>query len=1142
MVQNKHNFYIYSICLALAGFAAACSDDSKNVENTLTCADGLTICGHACCANTCCDGICVDTKNDKNNCGSCGNACLDDKVCKNNGCVANEEACKDGQEWCNGECVSIQTDAKHCGDCETRCDSGESCHAGKCVAGCAENYTYVGDGKCVDTQRDSENCGGAGIICGDNAYCADGSCSCRNGYFNCDDDMTNGCESNVVCDYACESGQQVCQDTGACCDANTVCCGSSCCSEGTTCCGADLCLDLNSDSHHCGNCDTVCGTNQVCESGQCVDSEVTCPAEEGVIACWGNCVQSLQDKDNCGGCGHACEEGQACTEGKCTVACADDESVCGDYCAKLTEDPLNCGECGHACTTTQVCDTTEEGTACKEMTEVNPEFVCENTTDPETGAENAMTQCWSECVGLQTDVFHCGACGHACDEGFDCVAGACAKICDSGLNACGDNCYNFQSDYQACGNCETQCTTTQTCVDGVCTDSTVDCNEGADPEDPAFVEKTLCWGACTDLKTDVANCGSCGKQCEENQICTNGVCTDNGPVIVDCDEASKCYGVCKDFMNDDANCGKCLNVCGTGEKCIQGKCELQCGSLTNCGKACIDTTSSKNNCGGCGVVCKDGQSCVGGACQCAEGRYDCDGDAANGCEATEKCTCKPGATQGCWRGAAENRGKGICKDGSQTCDASGQFWGPCTGGTYPSEITCDDKGFYIGGDQNCNGVEDSSETCVTKCEIMAGSRSYIGCEYWPVYLNNSTNYNQYYIIMSNPSTTQSAKVYIFTKATYNSKKPIELTVGPGKVERYKLNSTGPTASGIFDTAYRVVSSIPIVMYQFNPMPDNAQTYTNDASLLLPRNTLGSDYYILNWTGGTPDNASMTVVAVEPGNTQVTIIPKTATTGSGGFAAIGAGTSKTVTLKQFDVLNLENSSAELTGSSIKSDKPVAVYAGSLCSYVPAGKSFCDHLEEQIFPTQIWGKAYYAVKTRPRSKETEIWRIVAKDNNTSVQLSSPINKTISLNAGQYYELETKDSFEVTANNPILVGQFMVGSQYNAGGTGDPSFLLDVPYEQYRSNYDFLVPPTYHSNYITLIVPASTTVKLDGNAVDLSSFASFGSSGFKYGYIDLGTEARSHHIEATNPIGVWGYGFATNVSYCYPVGLDLKVINTN
>jgi len=90
---------------------------------------GCTKCGGA---------TCLDLQTDKNNCGSCGNAC--------------------GDLCCNGACVDSTSDNANCGACGAACTGGNTC--------CASS--------CVDTKTDLSNCGSCGASC--NGTCTNGNC------------------------------------------------------------------------------------------------------------------------------------------------------------------------------------------------------------------------------------------------------------------------------------------------------------------------------------------------------------------------------------------------------------------------------------------------------------------------------------------------------------------------------------------------------------------------------------------------------------------------------------------------------------------------------------------------------------------------------------------------------------------------------------------------------------------------------------------------------------------------------------------------------------------------------------------------------------------------------------------------------
>ena len=73
-------------------------------------------------------------------------------------------------------------------------------------------------------------------------------------------------------------------------------------------CGTGGCVDTNTNSAHCGECDHACTNSRTCSSGTCV-----CPS--GYTDCSGECVNTQIDAQNCGGCGKACTG--VCSAGSC---------------------------------------------------------------------------------------------------------------------------------------------------------------------------------------------------------------------------------------------------------------------------------------------------------------------------------------------------------------------------------------------------------------------------------------------------------------------------------------------------------------------------------------------------------------------------------------------------------------------------------------------------------------------------------------------------------------------------------------------------------------------------------------------------------------------------------------------------------
>jgi hypothetical protein len=99
-------------------------------------------------------------------------------------------ACPAGQELCGVACADYQTDKNNCGSCGNACDASRACVGGKCV--CPTNYTDC-EGQCVDLQIDSQNCGGCGKPC--SGPCVGGTCqasTCTAGAAKQEENCTEG--------------------------------------------------------------------------------------------------------------------------------------------------------------------------------------------------------------------------------------------------------------------------------------------------------------------------------------------------------------------------------------------------------------------------------------------------------------------------------------------------------------------------------------------------------------------------------------------------------------------------------------------------------------------------------------------------------------------------------------------------------------------------------------------------------------------------------------------------------------------------------------------------------------------------------------------------------------------------------------
>jgi hypothetical protein len=424
------------------------------------------------------------------------------------------------------------------------------------------------------------------------------------------------------------------------------------------------------------------------------------------------------------------------------------------------------------------------------------------------------------------------------------------------------------------------------------------------------------------------------------------------------------------------------------------------------------------------------------------------------------------------------------------------------------------------------------------------------------------------IVLSNPNARD-----VHVTVTGANGATIMQTITAGQVASIKPQMGGaiPDQSVVSSThgklGYKITSDLPIVAYQFNPLDNTAQDFSNDASLLIPRTAWDIDYYALAWPtldrrnpapGPHPYYGYLAVVSYMDG-TQVTVTPTVAVLASATQSRIAAGAATTFTLNAFDVLQLEASgSGDLTGSSITSPNmvPFGVFGGHQATDFgettppdtthTLGPCCADHLEEMVFPKSTWGKAFAIARSVQRTNEPDYLRIMAQKANTSVAFVPAPAATVSgdctaLQPGTFCDVKIQGDTEITSSDPVLIGHFLESSIWQNTartsfvGTGDPSMAIAVPTEQYRTDYTVPIPADYTMNYLSISAAATGAVTVDGNQIMLNPFPGMGT----HRVARVPVTAGQHTIHCPDTCGVLVYGYDNAVSYMFAGGLDLKQI---
>lgn len=353
---------------------------------------------------------------------------------------------------------------------------------------------------------------------------------------------------------------------------------------------------------------------------------------------------------------------------------------------------------------------------------------------------------------------------------------------------------------------------------------------------------------------------------------------------------------------------------------------------------------------------------------------------------------------------------------------------------------------------------------------------------------------------------------------------IQASTSPGANEInlskcYPVGEKAPSAScQIKNLGLKVTTTVESSVFVANLMPQSF-----DAANILPITALQMDYITQDYPGydhggtGNDDGGfpEITILATE-NNTQVTVNPSTNVLNSNGTAPI----TKTLNAGQVLYLTGENR-ASLSGTTVTSNKKIAVFTGVNNTDVPGPKSARDHLYEQNMPVDYWGTHF--VVTRSMKKDANRIRITAKENGTNIAVDGYDIATI--NSGDTYEFElcspemrtqtpytsavaehrgTEFYFDgeahyIETSCPCAVFSYDVSETYYiSNGTterdpnahGDPSMVWISPLEQQLRKVTFGVMNTDKTtaHYVNIITPtnASSTLEVREVAMNLGQVA--------------------------------------------------------
>ncbi len=439
------------------------------------------------------------------------------------------------------------------------------------------------------------------------------------------------------------------------------------------------------------------------------------------------------------------------------------------------------------------------------------------------------------------------------------------------------------------------------------------------------------------------------------------------------------------------------------------------------------------------------------------------------------------------------------------------------------------------GKLNFDGAGGVGEVEDHIARIEKAGRCDLGCEGRDFWLTFPGNYapdpanpvKPSFWVLGNPGT----KVTVEIPGTGFNVNVVIPAAGFANINLPKEADLGDKSDFIDDKGIHVTSTEPVGIHGMSKVQ-----FSSDGYLALPTEVLGTEYFVMaygNEQAGVPelDGTQFAIVATEP-DTTVIVVPSavTGTHAAGVPFPVLLGAGETYQLRAAGV------GADLTGTHLLSDKPIAVFGGHACANIrSASSAFCDYVVEQLPPVNRWASEFYMRRLATRSKGDTL-RVLAGQDNTVVSVNGvPV---ANLNAGHFYEsvrpaAAALNGTQITTSRPALVAQYSNSSDFDAVANSDPFMSLVPGRPLFVPQQKILVPTLgFLTHHINVIAPTAFvgSVLLDG--VAMGGFTPI--AGTAYSEATKVVATGVHNLTAAQPVGVTLYGWNKYESYGWPTCL--------
>ena len=451
-------------------------------------------------------------------------------------------------------------------------------------------------------------------------------------------------------------------------------------------------------------------------------------------------------------------------------------------------------------------------------------------------------------------------------------------------------------------------------------------------------------------------------------------------------------------------------------------------------------------------------------------------------------------------------------------------------------------------------------------------RSMSGTDFWMAFLNNgniSGTYTQCYIMIASED---NCTAYIDN--------PLQgwdttVFVAAGEINRVQvpdLQTSLVYGCSIINEAWHISTSAPAIVYAAN-----YYNFSYDMTAIMPSSALKCDYMTQTYNSEMYGPEINIVAPYDSTRIQITLRDGVSISyGNWNFSQIYfPGDTIDTLLMSGQTCRLYSAygsapgyTSGFSGTRIQSSKPIAVFQGHPCGYIPVSNTRYmaygagDILFEQTIPTAYWGSRFMVIPIpgRDTAMVSGPGGIVVGDMVTVTSLEDNCMLNIGdsvvgpLASGESYsfvlsdhpatmpddvdmDLFQSDALPIEASSPVSVLYYIAGC-YFAGFPGDPASAVVPPVDQGISYSIVQIRNTLFttSHFISIVMPTDDVPLMTMNSAHIDTFFTSASNGLSYARIPVAEGVYRLDADSGRFLAMV-YGLGNTESYACVAGMAFK-----